>query len=221
MAKTIPLVPALNVLDQDPITNLVLLGEITGTLPTGGTFANIFAKSCILEKTDTGVDYFMSGTVAVPAWSVVTTGSAITSLTGDVTAAGPGAAAATIASGAVSVSKLASNAVTTVKILDANVTTPKIADANVTLAKLATGIAPSHIVKFAGKHTTTGGSATEAFTVAGVAATDIVIATIQREGGTPQTLLSSAPTTNTITLIFSGDPSTDHIVSYQVLRAAA
>lgn len=52
--------------------------------------------------------------------------TAITELTGDVTATGPGSVAATIAN----------DAVTTAKIDDAAVTTIKIADANVTSAKL-------------------------------------------------------------------------------------
>lgn len=90
----------------------------------------------------------------------------------------------------------------------------------VTLAKLDSGVAPSHVVKFAGKYITLGGSATEAQTLAGVAATDIVIATMQDATGTPRTLLTSKPTTNTITYIFSGDPSTTHTVSYTVYRAA-
>ena len=91
----------------------------------------------------------------------------------------------------------------------------------VTLANLAAGITPSHIVTYAGKHTTTGGSATEAFTVTGVAATDIVFAQIQTVGAIPRTLTTAAPTLNTVTLVFSGDPSTDHVISYQVLKAAA
>lgn len=99
--------------------------------------------------------------------------------------------------------------------------TTQLANGGVTLAKLAAGITPSHVVKFAGKHTTTGGSATEAFTVSGVASTDIVFTMLQTAGGTARTILTAAPTTNTITLVFSGDPSTDHIVSYQVLRAAS
>lgn len=91
----------------------------------------------------------------------------------------------------------------------------------VLLAMLGAGITPSHVVKFAGKYTTLGGSATEAQTVSGVAATDIVIVCLQQKGATPRTILTAAPTTNTITYVFSGDPSTDHIVSYQVLRAAS
>ena len=96
MANTIPLVPQLNVLEQDPITKLVLVGKITGSIPSGTTYAGIFAKSCILEATDTGDDWFMTGTVANPSWTVVTTGAGITSITGDVVAAGPGAASATV-----------------------------------------------------------------------------------------------------------------------------
>lgn len=91
-------------------------------------------------------------------------------------------------------------------------------EAKVQLGTLLANLSPSHVVKFAGKHTTTGGAATEAFTVTGVLATDIVLATVQTEGGTPRTLLSSAPTTDTVTLLFSGDPSTDHVVSYVVYR---
>lgn len=90
----------------------------------------------------------------------------------------------------------------------------------VLLAMLGSGIAPSHVVKFAGKHTTTGGSATEAFTVTGVADTDIVFAQLQTAGLTPRAILTAAPTLNTVTLVFDGDPSTDHVVAYQVLRAA-
>jgi len=96
-----------------------------------------------------------------------------------------------------------------------------IGSAKVLLAMLGAGIAPSHVVKYAGKRTTAGGSASEAFTVTGVAATDIVFVTIQTVGVTPRTIVSAAPTTNTVTIVFSGDPSTDHIVSYQALRAAA
>jgi hypothetical protein len=96
-----------------------------------------------------------------------------------------------------------------------------VAAGSVVLANLATGIAPSHVVKFAGKHTTAGGSATEAFTVTGVAATDIVVATLQTKGASPQTIVTTAPTLNTITVVFSADPSTDHVVSYVVYRAAS
>lgn len=116
---------------------------------------------------------------------------------------------------------IGADAIDTENIENNAITTAKIANSNVTLAKLASGVTPSHVVKFAGKHTTTGGNATEAFTVTGVLSTDIVIATLQQKGSTPRTILTVVPTTDTITLVFSGDPSTDHIVSYMVLRAAA
>lgn len=136
-----------------------------------------------------------------------------------------------LAAGAVTATELATDAVTTVKILDLNVTTGKLAanavttakitDANVTLAKLAAGITPSHVPKFAGKFTTLGGNATEDQTLSGVVAGDVVIATLQDKGGTPRTLLTAKPGTDKITYVFSGDPSTDHTVSYVVYRAAA
>jgi hypothetical protein len=95
-----------------------------------------------------------------------------------------------------------------------------VADGAVTLAKLDSGIAPSHIVVAAGKYTTAGGAASEDQTLAGVLATDIVIYSLQDKGATPRTILTGKPDTDKITWTFSGDPSTDHIVSYQVLRAA-
>lgn len=129
---------------------------------------------------------------------------------------GSGIAAAQTLSGDATVSNTG-----VLTIANVAVTTAKLADANVTLGKLATGVAPSHVVKFAGKHTTAGGSATEAFTVTGVADTDIVVATLDTKGGTPVTIVTSQPTLNTVTVVFSGDPSTDHVVSYVVYRAAS
>lgn len=101
------------------------------------------------------------------------------------------------------------------------VTTAKIDAGAVTLAKLASGVAPSHVVKYAGKATTAGGAAAEVVAVAGVVAGDIVIATLQTKGSTPRTIVTAIPSTDAITVTFSGDPSTDHVVSYLVLRAAA
>lgn len=105
--------------------------------------------------------------------------------------------------------------------LNAGLATSQIADGAITLAKLAPGVSPAYIVVKAGKYTTLGGSATEAQTLAGVLSTDVVVATLQAKGGTPRTILTSAPTTNTLTYVFSGDPSTDHVISYVVFRAAS
>lgn len=91
----------------------------------------------------------------------------------------------------------------------------------VTLAKLASGITPSHIVKYAAEYTTTGGSASEAITVAGVLATDLVFVQVKNDGTNNRTVLQAAATLNTITVTFSGDPGADLVLYYQVLRAAS
>ena len=101
------------------------------------------------------------------------------------------------------------------------INTAEIAAGAVTLAKLASGITPSHIIKYAGKHTTVGGAASEDITVTGAVAGDIAIVSLIQKGATPRTILTAITATDKITLTFSGDPSTDHIVGYQVLRAAA
>lgn len=102
-----------------------------------------------------------------------------------------------------------------------DITSGEIAAGAVTLAKLASGITPSHVIKFAGKHTTVGGAAAEDIAIVGAVAGDIAIVSLIQKGATPRTILTAITATDKITLTFSGDPSTDHIVGYQVLRAAA
>lgn len=115
-----------------------------------------------------------------------------------------------IASGALTI---ANNAITTVKILDANVT----------LAKLATGIKPSHVIKFASQLTTTGGGgATEAYTVTGaLAASDRAFVQIVNNGTNDVTVLQAVVTNDTLTITFSGDPAADTIFNYQIIRVAS
>jgi hypothetical protein len=67
--------------------------------------------------------------------------AAISSLTGDVTATGPGAAAATIGAKKVTTAKIDDAAVTATQLATDAVTTAKILNANVTLAKLANAAA--------------------------------------------------------------------------------
>lgn len=113
--------------------------------------------------------------------------------------------------GSIGAAELASNAVTTVKVTDANVT----------LAKLASGITPSHVVKYAGVHTYGGGGTSSAATVTGVVgATDIVIGSLKAATNAVY-LYKTVGTDNTITFTFSGDPGASTVVSYMVLRAAA
>jgi hypothetical protein len=91
---------------------------------------------------------------------------------------------------------------------------------SVTLAELSTGIAPSHVVKFAAPHVTVGGGATENIVIAGVLATDRVFVQMQVEGAAPVTVLAALANAGSIDVKFSADPSNDHTISYQILRAA-
>ena len=134
--------------------------------------------------------------------------------------------------GGVAEAALAANAVTTTKIKDGNVTaaklatdaveTAKIKNGNVTLAKLSAGITPSHIVKYAGTVTWSGGTASKAVTVTGVAETDIVLASFLVTPTQAAYIAKIVPTTNTITITLSAaNTSNDAQISYVVLRAAA
>ena len=93
---------------------------------------------------------------------------------------------------------------------------------SVTLAELAPGIAPSHVVKFAGKITASGASATQSASVAGVLATDIVLVTVEsRAGAGVAYILRGTPTANTVTVVGSAAFDNGDIISYVVLRAAS
>lgn len=105
--------------------------------------------------------------------------------------------------------------------LDAGLSSAQIAAGAVTLAKLATGISPSHVIKAAGNATSLGGAASEAFTVTGLAATDIVTLTVKDNGPNNVTILEHSLATNQLTIVFSGNPGAGTIVSYVVHRAAA
>ena len=121
--------------------------------------------------------------------------------------------------GAVGTANLQDGAVTALKLASDAVTTAKILNANVTLAKLASGIAPSHIVKYAGTSAYAGGGTSVAITVTGVAATDLVFAQIQASTNAVS-VVKVVPTLNTITVHFSADPGAATTVQYQALRAA-
>jgi hypothetical protein len=119
------------------------------------------------------------------------------------------------------VTAIGANKVVTAMILADNVTNAKLADDCVSLEQLDNGITPSHLVRFAGKHTTVGGGASEDITVTGAVAGDMVVASLITKGATPRTLLTAITGTDKVTLTFSGDPSTDHVVGYIVLNAAS
>jgi len=122
----------------------------------------------------------------------------------------------------IEVGTVADNSITAAKLTADSVSSVKIINANVTLAKLAPGITPSHIVVKAGSITWSGSGASLATTIAGVAATDIVMCTIAVAPTQAAYIKAAAPTLNTITIVLSAaNTSNDAEISYQVLRAAA
>jgi hypothetical protein len=236
MAYTNPKIPTVNIEEQDPVTGLISEGTVVGTPPAGATYAGIFSLECELTDTEGSGTYTNTGSVAVPAWTLFGTVTGLANGKIFVGSAGNVAAAQTMKGDATIVADgtltIANDAVTTVKILDEAVTTEKIAtdgvetlnikDANVTLDKLAAGVAPSHVAKFGGKITWSGSGASLATTVTGVAATDIVIATVQVKATETSYLVSAAPTTDTITLVLSAaNTSNDAVIAYTVFTAAA
>lgn len=105
--------------------------------------------------------------------------------------------------------------------IEINSDTLRLKAGGVTLAKLASGITPSHVVKFAGTFTTAGGDASETITVTGATGTDVVNVTVKTAGGTPRSVVAATAASNAINVTMSGDPSTDHVLQYVVYRAAA
>lgn len=92
----------------------------------------------------------------------------------------------------------------------------------VTKTMLASGVQPSHMIIKAGSYTTVGGNATEDVTgLTGVTATDLVFVQLKQKGSTPRTVVTAVTATDKITVVYSGDPSNDHIIYYQVVRATS
>lgn len=90
----------------------------------------------------------------------------------------------------------------------------------VALANLAAGITPASIVKYAGTSNYAGGAASTTITVTGMLATDLPFVQIQASTNAV-TVEKVTPTSDTITILMSGDPGASTIFSYQVLRAAS
>jgi hypothetical protein len=140
------------------------------------------------------------------------------------------AGASTVSYAALTDTGLASNAVTTAKITDLNVTTgklaadavdgTKIADAAVSLEHLDSGATYSHKVIAAGTFTTVGGDTTESIPATGALGTDLAFVQLRTPGNTPVTLVAAAATTDAITVTTSADPAADHVICWQILRAA-
>jgi len=82
MAKLNPLIPLVDIQQQEQPSNtssyqLITLGTITGGTPyTGTDYANLFALECLLQDLDGSAVYQNTGTVASPAWTAIGTGAA-------------------------------------------------------------------------------------------------------------------------------------------------
>lgn len=81
----------------------------------------------------------------------------------------------------------------------------------------STDDAESHSIVYAGSTTTAGGAAEEAITVTGALTTDIVIAL--QSTFVDQILEFSHAVADAINVTFDGDPGTDEVVTWMVLRA--
>lgn len=127
----------------------LLLGSSSKYMPSGATTGTLVPNLAIDPSVPAaGQFWYQSGNLKYYDGSSVKTistsgaSSAITSLTGDVIATGPGAAAATVQA----------NSITSGKIADAAISTSKIADSAVTDAKLAGSIARSKLATGTANH---------------------------------------------------------------------
>jgi hypothetical protein len=79
-------------------------------------------------------------------------------------------------------------------------------------------LAPYRLL-LAGQHKTTGGHATEKIPLPGLLPNDIVQVMVAGSGKTPCTVQSATPGTGSLQVVFSGDPTTDHLLHYVVYRS--
>ncbi len=80
-------------------------------------------------------------------------------------------------------------------------------------------VAATHRVIAGGTFTTVGGDASEAITVSGALATDFPVVVVKTAGATPRSIVAQTAASNAINLTMSGDPSTDHVLTYLLFRA--
>ena len=91
---------------------------------------------------------------------------------------------------------------------------------SLSVAVLRAGGPANFEVFAAGTFTTAGGDVAESITVAGVKASDVCLVQLQTKGAAPVTIDEAICAAGAITVEMSGDPSTDHVLAYVVLRAA-
>lgn len=74
-------------------------------------------------------------------------------------------------------------------------------------------------ILYTGLFTTVGGDSTENIIgLIGVQVNDVAIVTINTVGGTPRTVTAAVCAADSITVTMSGNPSSDHVLNYMVLR---
>ncbi len=154
-----------------------------------------FSNGVITLNADAGSEGLTSGHIFVGNSANVATDVA---LSGDATLSNTG------------VLTIAANAITTTKILAANVT----------LAKLAAGITPAYVSKFGGQAANGGGSPTIVLSVTGLTTSHVCLANVQASANAVS-VQKVTPTSNTLTILLSGDPGAGTIISYQAFLAAA
>ena len=177
---------------------------------SAGNVATAVAMTGDIAITNTGVTSIQAGAIVnadINAGAAIAFSKLATLATGHIIAGNAGVATDTTVSGDITIGATGVTAIGSGKVL---------------LAMLGTGIAPAGVIKFMGQPTTTGGSATEAFTVTGaLAASDRAFVQIVNNGTNNVTVLQAVVTNDTLTITFSGDPAADTVFNYQLIRAAA
>lgn len=196
-------------------SGLVSCGQkITSGAPAAT--AGKFIAGAIIQNTATGIVYINAGTTASPSWEAIEAGTIALAnariLVGNIS----GIATAVAMSGDATIANTGA-----VTIANDAITTAKIAAGQVTLAKLDSGITPSHVIKFAGNHTTVGGSTTETINVPGCLATDLTFIQMVNDGTNNASVVFVNTNIGSIDVEFSADPGNDAVISYQIIRAAA
>jgi hypothetical protein len=70
----------------------------------------------------------------------------------------------------------------------------------------------------AGQFTTVAGSASQTIPVTGATSSDSAIVIVHTVGATPRSVVAAASATNQITVTMSGDPSNDHVLTWQLSK---
>ena len=167
----------------------------------------------------TVVDLVTSSSVVIPDGSITNAKLADGAVSGAKVAA-LGIDAGKYAAGSIATDDIEDNAIVGAKVNAGSIGSSKIVNGSLQLVDMSTEVIdslPLHAVL----HTTAGGAATEAITLAGVTATDVCSVTLHTAGATPVTVNSAASESGAVSVVFSADPSTDTLVNVVVYKATA